>query len=110
MARFNGRVQMPRFIMGMVVGATVVGVPLSAASMTMAKGAFAVSAAGLKYDPSAACVKPVRMEILRQADRDAHLRKVTEYFTCLKDVTSGDVNYATEVMLDGLQQALDEQL
>jgi hypothetical protein len=94
----------------MIVGASAIGVPLSAASVITAKGTFAISDAALKYDPSTACAKPVRTVFASHAERDAHVRKVTEYFTCLKDVTSADVNFATEVMLDGLQQALDEQL
>ncbi|MBB5685642.1 hypothetical protein [Sphingobium boeckii] len=80
----------------------------AASSIFGAKGEFSTFLSRLEYDPSSACSKPSKPYSSDQYAFDSYKRGISTYVSCLEDAANSDIRYATEVVKEGYDEAMEE--
>lgn len=95
-----------------MVAACAVSFGAGAASpyYSSAKGEFSTFIRSLEYDPSGACMKPMRPFSKDKWAWDNYAREGARYLDCIKDASASDIEYAQNVIEDGYREAADEFL
>ncbi|MBM7406925.1 MULTISPECIES: hypothetical protein [Sphingomonas] len=100
---------MRQFFAGIIVGSVFASAPIAASTLLGPKGSFSTFLTRLEYDPSRACDKPRRPYLSSSEDRVAYLRRRSTYLDCIKSAASDDISYASEVVVEGYEKALEER-
>lgn len=77
----------------------------AAAPLLGPEGSFSSFLGRLEYDPSQACSKPHKPYSDDTDARDAYRNDGLRYLQCLERATKSDIEYASDVILDGYKKA-----
>ena len=96
------------FVFALLCGA--IGSHAFGSTLMGPKGQFSTFIVSLKWQPGNACFKPRKPFSRDQYAVESYRRDAIRYMQCIKDAANSDAQYASDVVVEGYNEAADDFL